>query len=111
MYFDYAATTAHKPEEVARAVYEALAEKEYGNPSRGAHDYAIRAYKVVLSAKESVKQLVHAGPAYDVAFTHNSTTALNMVIKGLLRKGDHVISTTWEHNAVLRPLYEMGQRE
>lgn len=109
MYFDNAATTAHKPEEVARAVYEALAEKEYGNPSRGAHDYAIRAYKVVLSAKESVKQLVHAGSAYDVAFTHNSTTALNMVIKGLLRKGDHVISTTWEHNAVLRPLYEMGK--
>ena len=62
-----------------------------------------------MSAKESVKQLVHAGPAYDVAFTHNSTTALNMVIKGLLRKGDHVISTTWEHNAVLRPLYEMGK--
>jgi cysteine desulfurase family protein len=79
----------------------------YGNPSRGAHGYSLRAYELVLDAKEQVKGLFHAGPDYDVAFTHNSTTALNLVLKGLLRPGDHVLTTMWEHNAVLRPLYQL----
>mgnify|MGYP000845870597 FL=1 len=107
MYFDNAATTAHKPEIVARTVYDALAAGEYGNPSRGAHDYAMRAYRIIAAAKEDIKTLFRAGNAYEVAFTHNSTVALNMIIKGLLGAGDHIISTTWEHNAVLRPLYQL----
>ena len=107
MYFDNAATTAHKPEVVAKAVYEALISGQMGNPSRGAHGYALRAYRTVLQAKESIKELFHAGDAYDVAFTYNSTVALNEVLKGLLSARDHVISTTWEHNAVLRPLYQL----
>lgn len=105
--FDNAATTVQKPQTVADAVYDVLSSGLYGNPSRGAHGYSLRAYELVLDAKEQVKGLFHAGPDYDVAFTHNSTTALNLVLKGLLRPGDHVLTTMWEHNAVLRPLYQL----
>ncbi|RHA10632.1 aminotransferase class V-fold PLP-dependent enzyme [Megasphaera sp. AM44-1BH] len=106
-YFDNAATTVQKPQTVADAVYDVLSSGLYGNPSRGAHGYSLRAYELVLDAKEQVKGLFHTGPDYDVAFTHNSTTALNLVLKGLLRPGDHVLTTMWEHNAVLRPLYQL----
>ena len=106
-YFDNAATTAQKPEAVAQAVYEGLHSGLYGNPSRGAHGYSLRAFHAVLDAKEKLKKLFHCSDAYDVAFTHNSTLALNMVLKGLIHKGDHVLTTTWEHNAVLRPLYQL----
>lgn len=106
-YFDNAATTVKKPDYVAQAVYESLASGIYGNPSRSAHAYSLRAYEKILEAKDSVRRLFHAGGVYDVAFTHNSTAALNMVLKGLLNSGDHVLTTTWEHNAVLRPLYQL----
>lgn len=106
-YFDNAATTVKKPQAVADAVHDVLCNGLYGNPSRGAHGYSLRAYELVLDAKDQVKGLFHAGPDYDVAFTHNSTTALNLVLKGLLHPGDHVLTTMWEHNAVLRPLYQL----
>lgn len=106
-YFDNAATTAQKPEAVARAVYDVLSSGTIGNPSRGAHGYARKAYGIVLQAKDDVKALFHCGPEYDVAFTHNSTAALNMVLKGLIHPGDGVLTTSWEHNAVLRPLYQL----
>ena len=106
-YFDNAATTAQKPEAVARAVYNVLSSGTVGNPFRGAHGYALKAYGIVLQAKDDVKALFHCGPEYDVAFTHNSTAALNMVLKGLIHPGDGVLTTSWEHNAVLRPLYQL----
>ena len=92
-YFDNAATTVQKPPAVAEAVYEVLHSGLYGNPSRGAHGYSLRAYELVLEAKEQVKSLFSAGQDYEVAFTHNSTTALNLVLKGLVRPGDHVLTT------------------
>lgn len=106
-YFDNAATTAQKPDCVAKAVYQVLSSGTVGNPSRGAHGYALKAYGLVLQAKDDVKALFRCGPEYDVAFTHNSTAALNMVLKGLIRPGDGVLTTSWEHNAVLRPLYQL----
>ncbi|MFV0618227.1 aminotransferase class V-fold PLP-dependent enzyme [Megasphaera sp. WILCCON 0056] len=106
-YFDNAATTAQKPDAVAQAVYDVLSSGTIGNPSRGAHGYALKAYGIVLQAKDDVKALFHCGPEYDVAFTHNSTAALNMGLKGLIHPGDGVLTTSWEHNAVLRPLYQL----
>ncbi|WP_296826369.1 aminotransferase class V-fold PLP-dependent enzyme [uncultured Megasphaera sp.] len=106
-YFDNAATTAKKPEAVGKAVFKALTAGDVGNPSRGAHGYSLKAYGIVLAAKEKIKALFHGHDLYDVAFTHNSTTALNMVLKGLIRPGDGVLTTAWEHNAVLRPLYQL----
>jgi cysteine desulfurase family protein len=109
-YFDNAATTVQKPQQVANAVYEALSSQTLGNPSRGAHEYSLNAYRHVSQARELIKQLFHAGPEYTVAFMHNSTMALNVVLKGMLHHGDHVLTTTWEHNAVLRPLYELEDK-
>lgn len=106
-YFDNAATTAQKPEAVSKAVFEALTAGDIGNPSRGAHGYSLKAYDIVLTAKHRVQTLFNGKDLYDVAFTHNSTVALNMVLKGLIRPGDGVMTTAWEHNAVLRPLYQL----
>ena len=109
-YFDNAATTVQKPPAVAQAVYDALQSGMLGNPSRGTHMYAMEAYRRVETVKEDIKTLFHASNDYEVAFTHNSTVALNMVLKGVLHAGDHVLTTTWEHNAVLRPLYQLEKQ-
>lgn len=106
-YFDNAATTVQKPEAVAKAVYDVLAGGRLGNPSRGAHGCSLEACRVVTAAKELIKTLFGCSRDYEVAFTHNATVALNMTLKGLLQPGDHVMTTAWEHNAVLRPLYQL----
>lgn len=106
-YFDNAATTLQKPPVVAKKVAEILSADAYGNPSRGAHGYSLNAYQVVDEARENLKNLFHANQNYEVAFTNNATVALNEILKGLLQAGDHVITTSWEHNSVLRPLYQL----
>ena len=107
IYFDNAATTVQKPPQVTEAIYEALSSQKYGNPSRGAHGYSLNAYHKIFEGRQRIKQLFSATDAYEVAFTANSTMALNEVLKGLLVPGNHVLTTSWEHNSVLRPLYQL----
>lgn len=109
LYFDNAATTIHKPAVVAKRVAEVLTADSYGNPSRGAHSYSLRAYQTVEETRESIKRLFQATESYEVAFTNNATVALNEVLKGMIQSGDHVLTTSWEHNSVLRPLYQLEQ--
>ncbi|MDU5334932.1 aminotransferase class V-fold PLP-dependent enzyme [Enterococcus sp.] len=106
IYMDNAATTAQKPAVVAEAM-TAILTGEYGNPSRGAHGYSLAGYRVAEKARNQVKDLFKADQRYEVAFTNNATVALNEVLKGLIQAGDHVITTAWEHNSVLRPLYQL----
>lgn len=106
IYLDNAATTAQKPSVVAAAMNEIM-QGEYGNPSRGAHGYSLAGFQIAENAREQVKKLFHADARYEVAFTNNATVALNEVLKGLIQAGDHVITTDWEHNSVLRPLYQL----
>lgn len=106
IYLDNAATTAQKPAVVAEAMTTILT-GEYGNPSRGAHGYSLAGYRVAEKARNQVKDLFKADRRYEVAFTNNATVALNEVLKGLIQAGDHVITTSWEHNSVLRPLYQL----
>ncbi|MGM0216362.1 aminotransferase class V-fold PLP-dependent enzyme [Enterococcus sp. AZ109] len=108
-YFDNGATTIHKPKVVAEKVAEVLSANSYGNPSRGAHLYSLQAYQVVADARESLKKLFQATDKYEVAFTNNATVALNEVLKGVIQPGDHVLTTSWEHNSVLRPLYQLAE--
>lgn len=108
IYFDNGATTAVKPTCVADAVAEVLRSGEYGNPSRGAHGYALNSMQQVEATREGLKDLLNADEAYEVVFAQNATLALNIALKGLLTPHDHVISTVWEHNSVLRPLYQLG---
>lgn len=108
IYFDNAATSLQKPDVVARAVAEALCSA--GNPGRGGHDGALDAARLVYETRCALAELLHAQSPERIAFAANSTMALNIAIKGLLKPGDHAITTALEHNSVLRPLYEMEER-
>lgn len=105
IYFDNAATTLKKPEGVAKAVYEAIL--NFGNGGRGAANPSLQASRIIYETREKIAALFHCNDPSRVAFTSNSTESLNMAIKGMIRSGDHVITTVLEHNSVLRPLYEM----
>ena len=105
IYLDNAATTRTKPPAVARAVLEALS--SYGNCGRGGHQGALSAARTIYETREKIAALLGCPRADHVCFTQNSTQALNIAVCGLLRPGDHVISTDLEHNSVLRPLYRL----
>ena len=105
IYFDNAATTLHKPQCVVQAVTEAMC--SLGNSGRGIHSGALSASRVIYDTRVALAQLFGAESPERIAFTANSTQALNIAIKGILNPGDHVITTALEHNSVLRPLYEL----
>ena len=105
IYFDCAATTLQKPPAVAQAVMQAM--ETFGNPGRGVHGAALDAARTVFEARQALSDLFGAEDPTRIAFTANATQSLNTAIKGLIRPGDHVITTALEHNSVLRPLYEM----
>ena len=108
IYLDNAATTLHKPPEVAEAVKNAILTA--GNASRGAHGVSLSASRMVFETRSRLAKLFGCPRADHVVFTANSTEALNIAIYGLFSSGDHVISTDLEHNSVLRPLYEMEEK-
>lgn len=108
IYFDNAATTLKKPEEVVQAVVEALG--TMGNAGRGIHDATLHASRVIFDTRTRLADFFHAENPKQIAFTMNSTESLNIAIKGILKAGDHVITTAMEHNSVLRPLYEMEEK-
>ena len=103
IYFDNAATTMAKPPSVIRAVTEAMC--SLGNSGRGVHGGALSASRMIYDARVALGELFGAESPERIAFTANATQALNMAINGILRPGDHVITTALEHNSVLRPLY------
>lgn len=108
IYLDNAATTLHKPPEVAEAVKQAILTA--GNAARGAHCVSLAASRTVFETRQKLAQLFSCPRKDHVVFTMNSTEALNIAIYGLLSPGDHVISTDLEHNSVLRPLYDLQTR-
>lgn len=105
IYLDNAATTLHKPQQVIDAVVHAM--QSMGNCARGTHEEALDAARTVYDARIRLASLFGCPRVDHVAFTANSTEALNMAINGLIDPGDHVISTDLEHNSVLRPLYRL----
>lgn len=105
IYLDNAATTRPKPPAVGQAVLAAL--EGFGNSGRGAADAALTAARTIYDAREKLAALFGCGGPERVCFALNSTEALNAVIAGLFGPGGHVISTDWEHNSVLRPLYRL----
>lgn len=108
IYFDNAATTMHKPDCVVEAVAQAMC--SLGNSGRGVHSGALSASRVIYDTRSCLAQLFHVESPERIAFTANSTQALNTAIKGVLNPGDHAITTALEHNSVLRPLYELEDR-
>lgn len=108
IYLDNAATSHPKP----RCVYEEAARciRDYcGNPGRGSHPMALAAANKIFECREVLARYFSADSPEQVIFTLNATYALNFVLKGLLHKGDHVLISDMEHNAVLRPLHRLAQ--
>lgn len=103
IYLDNAATTFPKPAEVYKEVLNCM-ENYSANPGRGSHDMAIKASAKIMEARQELSHLFNIPNPLNIVFTSNATEALNIAIKGVLKRGDHVISTVIEHNSVLRPL-------
>jgi cysteine desulfurase / selenocysteine lyase len=103
IYFDNAATSWPKPPGVAEAMVHFL-EEVGANPGRAAHRLAVEAGRIVYGAREAVAELFHAPDPLRIVFCPNVTEALNLALRGLLRPGDHVVTSSMEHNAVMRPL-------
>ncbi|MEL7568092.1 MAG: aminotransferase class V-fold PLP-dependent enzyme [Dehalobacterium sp.] len=103
IYFDNAATSFPKPEEVYQAVDKTL--RVHGaNPGRSGHKMALQAGRVIFETRELLAGLFHIDDPMQIVFTCNATSALNLGIKGCLEKGDHVLLTSMEHNSVIRPI-------
>lgn len=103
IYMDNAATSWPKPDIVYNSVIRCM--KEYGaNPGRSSHRMAIEAANILLYTREMLCELFDVSNPFHMIYTYNTTDSLNLAIKGILKEGDHVITTSMEHNSVLRPL-------
>lgn len=105
--FDNSATTFPKPRSVKAASAAAL-EKYGGNPGRGGHAISLASANVVFRARENIADFFGASPE-NVVFTLNCTHALNLAIKGVLKPGDHVIISSFEHNSSARPVHALSR--
>lgn len=103
LYLDNAATSWPKPAEVARAMVYFL-DHVGANPGRSGHRLSLDSARIVYQTRESLARLFGVKDCLRIVFGHNITDSLNLALYGLLQAGDHVITTSMEHNAVMRPL-------
>lgn len=109
IYFDNAATSWPKPEETLNAMdryFHCIG----ASPGRSGHRLAIDAGRELMDTREVLAKLFGISDPLRIAFTRNATEALNIAVFGLLKPGDHVITSSMEHNSVMRPLREMAAR-
>src|SRR5881296_953404 len=103
IYFDNAATSWPKPPAVLAALEDYFGDAG-GNPGRSGHRMSVAAARIVESARELLAELFNAKDPSRIVFTQNATHALNLALYGLVHPGDHVVTTSVEHNSVMRPL-------
>ena len=109
IYLDNASTSFAKAEGVAEAVYHYM--KDCGcNINRGGYDEAYQAEEIVLRTGQQLTELFHGPDCRNVVFTRNITESLNVLLKGFLKAGDHVLVSAMEHNAVMRPLTQLTEQ-
>lgn len=106
IYLDCAATSMQKPQTVSRAVRHAMS--TMASPGRGGHAPAMRAADTAFACREALAELFHVPSPEQVVFTFNATHALNIAINDLVNPGDKVVVSGYEHNSVMRPLYQLG---
>jgi cysteine desulfurase family protein len=109
IYLDNAATSWPKPPSVWEAMERNMMESA-ANPGRGSHEMAVKASRAVFETRKRLARLFRINNPNDIAFTMNTTHALNLAIQGLLKPGDHVIATSLEHNSVRRPLEALKRK-
>ena len=106
IYFDNAATSWPKPEATLLAM-ERYFRCIGASPGRSGHRLAIEAGRQMIETREALAELFGISDPLRIVFTKNATEALNLAIFGLLKPGDHVITSSMEHNSMMRPLREM----
>jgi cysteine desulfurase / selenocysteine lyase len=109
IYLDHAATSWPKPREVINAMADFL-ERAGGNPGRAGHRLSIEAGRIVYNVRETLAEFFNASDPLQIIFTANATQAINLCLYGILRPGDHVITSSIEHNSVMRPLRNLESR-
>ncbi|MEW6547258.1 MAG: aminotransferase class V-fold PLP-dependent enzyme [Bacillota bacterium] len=109
VYADHAATSWPKPPPVARAMVDYL-EQAGANPGRSAHRLAVAAARAVFATRQAVARFLGCSHEARIVFGPNATWGINLALYGLLEPGDHVVTSTVEHNAVARPLYDLRAR-
>ncbi|WP_338028361.1 aminotransferase class V-fold PLP-dependent enzyme [Crassaminicella indica] len=103
IYLDNAATTYPKPEMVYVAMDKCM--REYGaNPGRAGHQLALEAGRAIYKTRELICKLFNIDNPMQIIFTCNATDSLNLALKGILKQGDHIITTSMEHNSMIRPI-------
>ncbi len=106
IYFDNPATTWPKPPQVKEAMIKFM--DEIGaNPGRSGHTASIEAARIIYEAREALSILFHVKDSSRIVFTLNATESINLALKGLLKYKDHVITSSMEHNSVMRPLRDL----
>lgn len=109
VYLDNAATSYPKPESVYKAVIHAM--RDVGaSPGRGGYRLSLEAGRILFQARESAARFFSISDSSRIIFTQNATGALNLALHGTLVPGDHVITTSMEHNSLLRPLYALRNK-
>ena len=106
IYLDNASTTFPKPKKVVDSIYNFLTNIG-GNPGRSNHENSLTTNRILLNTRETIANFFGFSSIENVIFTNNITTSLNILINGTLTKGDHVITSSMEHNSVLRPLINL----
>ncbi len=109
IFLDHAATSYPKPPPVLDAMRNYL-EQLGVNPGRGSYRTAAVAARVIFDAREALAQLLGIADSRHLSWVPNATTGINLVLRGYLRPGDHVVTTSMEHNAVLRPLNYLREK-
>lgn len=107
IYLDNSATTFPKPATVIQAMNNAARNFSF-NPGRGGYRQSLKASEIVYNTRSKVKSFFNAPSEESVIFTYNCTHALNMAVKGVLNRGDHAVISSFEHNAVLRPVQRLA---
>lgn len=109
IYMDHAATSWPKPPQVIASIQNAIVNAG-GNPGRGSHRLAIAAGETLYETRDVVASFFNCPDPFRVTFSKNITEAINLIMRGFLRPGDHVLVSPMEHNAVMRPLIFLEKR-
>lgn len=109
IYMDNGATSYPKPPEVTETLVDVM-NNYCANPGRSGHFMAARTAHEIYKARLAAAYLFRIDDAGQIVFTKNCTEGLNLALKGILREGDHVITSSMEHNSVVRPLYELSRK-
>jgi cysteine desulfurase family protein len=109
VYFDNPATSWPKPPQVKEAMNQFM-EEVGANPGRSGHSLSIEAARIIYETREALSVLFHIKDSSRIVFTLNATESINLALKGLLKPQDHVITSSMEHNSVMRPLRDLEKK-